>query len=122
MHQKPTDEQLANRYLHHAPVRDQGARYEKVRASILTTAKVIREVTPCSPEQTRAFNALDEAMFLANAAIARHEVPKEFDPVTNECLYGVTECCCDCGEDYPRADLVIRDQIYCPKCRRTSGK
>ena len=30
-------------------------------------------LTPCSPEQTRALNALDEAMFLFNAAIARNE-------------------------------------------------
>lgn len=72
-HSKPTDEQLVNRYCYHAPVGDQPARYCKVRNAVIEAAKVIRDVTPCSPEQTRAFNALDEAMMLANAAIARNE-------------------------------------------------
>lgn len=25
--------------------------------------------------------------------------------------------CCECGEDYPRADLVIDGEIYCPRHR-----
>lgn len=70
---KPTDEQLENRYRYHAPKGDQTERYAAVRAKILETAKFIRDNTPCSPEQARAFNALDDAMFLANAAIARNE-------------------------------------------------
>ena len=41
----------------------------------------------------------------------------EFDPVTRENLTGRTEPCCECGGDYPRADLVVRGQIYCAKCR-----
>lgn len=28
------------------------------------------------------------------------------------------EPCCDCGEDYPRADLINRGHVYCPKCRK----
>lgn len=70
---KPTDEQLANRYTCHAPKDDQTERYAAIRAKILETAKFIRDNTPCSPEQSRAFNALDDAMFAANAAIARNE-------------------------------------------------
>lgn len=73
MFNPPTDEQLDNRFTHHAPKGDQADRYSAVRASILETAKACRDLTPVSPEQTRAFNALDEAMFLFNAAIARHE-------------------------------------------------
>lgn len=73
MHQKPTDEQLSHRYCYHAPKGDQVERYAAIRGKILETAKLIRDLTPCCPEQTRAFNALDEAMFLANAAIARGE-------------------------------------------------
>jgi hypothetical protein len=72
-HQKPTDAELENRYTYHAPKGDQIGRYASVRAKILETAKFIRDSTPCSPEQSRALNALDDAMFLANAAIARHE-------------------------------------------------
>ena len=72
MHQKPTQEQLEHRYRHHPPAGDQAARYTDVRASILSTAQRCVELTPCCPEQTRALNALDEAMFLFNAAIARN--------------------------------------------------
>jgi hypothetical protein len=70
---KPTDADLENRFMHHPPKGDQGVRYGEIRAKILETAKFVRDNTPCSPEQTRAINALDEAMMLANAAIARHE-------------------------------------------------
>lgn len=70
---KPTDEQLENRFVHHAPQGDQAERYAAIRAKLLEAAKFIRDLTPCSPEQTRAINALDEAMMLANAAIARNE-------------------------------------------------
>lgn len=71
--EKPTFEQLSNRYTYHAPKGDQQQRYETIRAVILGAAKIGVENSPCSPEQTRALNALDEAMFLFNAAIARNE-------------------------------------------------
>lgn len=71
--EKPTKEQLANRFDHHPPKGDQAERYGKVRASIRETAATCVELTPCSPEQARALNALDEAMMLFNAAIARNE-------------------------------------------------
>lgn len=35
-------------------------------------AKLIRDYTPLCPEQTRAINAVEEALFLAEAAILRH--------------------------------------------------
>lgn len=71
--EKPTVDQLQNRYIHHPPKGDQVDRYAKIRAKILETAILAVELTPCSPEQTRALNALDEAMMLFNAAIARNE-------------------------------------------------
>lgn len=71
--EKPTLEQLSNRYTYHAPKADQPHRYETIRAVILGAAQIIVNHTPVSPEQSRALNALDEAMFLANAAIARNE-------------------------------------------------
>lgn len=70
---KPTRESLANRFQYHAPKGDQAERYERIRQSIFAAALVCVELTPCSPEQTRALNALDEAMMLFNAAIARNE-------------------------------------------------
>lgn len=75
-YQKPTDEQLHNRFMHHIPTGNQGDRYSLIRATILGTAKLIVSMTPCSPEQARSLNALDEAMMLANAAIARNENPE----------------------------------------------
>lgn len=71
--EKPTFEQLSQRFTYHAPKGDQASRYESIRASILGAAKIGVEMSPCSPEQSRALNALDEAMFLFNAAIARNE-------------------------------------------------
>lgn len=71
--QKPTHEQLENRFKHHPPKGDQGERYGMVRDFILCAAEECVAITPCSPEQARALNALDEAMFLFNAAIARNE-------------------------------------------------
>lgn len=73
MFQKPTDEQLENRYSYHAPKGDQASRYAAIRAKILETAKFIRDNTPCCPDQSLAFTALDDVMFRANAAIARSE-------------------------------------------------
>lgn len=67
-----TDEYLKNRYSYHAPKGDQPERYNRIRTAVEELAKLIRDLTPQSPEQTRCFNALDEAMFLANAAIARN--------------------------------------------------
>lgn len=73
MFAKPTDEQLANRYSYHAPKADQAQRYEAIRAKCLELAKFLRDNTPCCPDQSLAFTALDDVMFRANAAIARSE-------------------------------------------------
>jgi hypothetical protein len=71
--EKPDHDQLVNRYEYHQPKGDQAERYARIRKQIFTTATVCVELTPCSPEQARALNALDEAMMLFNAAIARNE-------------------------------------------------
>lgn len=41
----------------------------------------------------------------------------EFDPTTGGRLTGKTEPCCECGELYDRADLILRGDLYCPACR-----
>ena len=76
-HLKPTEAQLKNRYTYHAPFGDQQRRYATIRDRILQLAIIAVDLTPCCPEQTRALNALDEAMFLFNAAIARNEKDDE---------------------------------------------
>lgn len=73
MFQKPTDTQLENKFAHHAPKGDQAERYAENRKKFLVLAKHVRDVTPCSPEQTLAIGRLYEAMMLANAAIAINE-------------------------------------------------
>jgi hypothetical protein len=73
---KPTDEDIYRKFDYHVPFGDQTERYQKIRQTLAETAKVIRDLTPCSPEQTRAINALHEAMMLANAAIAINEKPE----------------------------------------------
>lgn len=89
-HSKPTDAQLENRFAYHAPVGDQVARYAAVRAACLEAAKKIRDLTPCSPEQTRALNSLHDAMMRANAAIACNEgsptTPPESEMSPNEAV------------------------------------
>jgi hypothetical protein len=70
--EKPSVDQLAHRFNHHAPQGDQAERYGNVRHAIKQAAVACVNLTPCCPEQTRALNALDEAMFLFNAAIARN--------------------------------------------------
>jgi hypothetical protein len=73
MFEKPTRDQLARRFTYHPPKGDQAERYSRIREQIFATATVCVELTPCSPEQSRALNALDEAMMLFNASIARNE-------------------------------------------------
>ncbi len=72
MHTKPTDAQLENRFMHHPPVGDQAKRFEQIRTACCDLAKLIRDLTPCCPEQSLAINAVDQAMMWANAAIARN--------------------------------------------------
>jgi hypothetical protein len=71
--EKPTYQQLHNRFTHHPPAGNQADRYSEIRQLLLNTAVRCVDLTPCSPEQARALNALDEAMMLFNAAIARNE-------------------------------------------------
>ena len=71
--EKPTESQLCHRFNYHAPKEGQADRYAVIRGIIRDAAIACVNLTPCSPEQTRALNAMDEAMFLFNAAIARNE-------------------------------------------------
>jgi AAA+ ATPase superfamily predicted ATPase len=82
--------ELFNRYSYHAPQGDQVERYARIRDLILQVALECVAMTPPSYEQGRALNALDEAMFLFNAAIARnsrggHFRREEREKLQNEC-------------------------------------
>lgn len=76
-HRRPTPEDLDRRFTYHAPKADQPKIYEKIRAGCRDLAQLIVSLTPVCAEQTRAINAVEEAMFLANAAVARHDHPSE---------------------------------------------
>lgn len=66
---------LANRFTYHAPFGDQQERYVALRANALQLASLIFASTPMSREQSLALTNLEQAVFWANAAIARNEKP-----------------------------------------------
>ena len=66
-------EQLESTFTYHAPKDDQPERYVALRGSAKQLAYEIVTFTPQSREQSLAITHLEEAIFYANAAIARHE-------------------------------------------------
>ena len=68
-----TKEELANRFTYHPPTGTQTERYEAIRSRAHEFADFIERTTPESREQSLAMTALEEAVFWANAAIARRE-------------------------------------------------
>ncbi len=66
-------EELSKRFTYHAPKADQPARYEAIRVAAHELAGEITWLTPTSREQSLALTSLEEAVFWANAAIARNE-------------------------------------------------
>lgn len=64
---------LEKRFAYHPPKNDQLERYTAIRAHILSVAKDIAQRCPDSRERSLAFTHLEEAMFYANASIARNE-------------------------------------------------
>jgi hypothetical protein len=64
---------LDNRFTYHTPKDDQPQRYELIRAEAKKLAQVFVEKTLESREQSIALTKLEEAVFWANAAIARNE-------------------------------------------------
>ena len=69
------EKELINRFTYHAPHGDQAKRYTDLRDLAKEYAMIICEMTPESREQALALTHLEQAVFWANAAIARNEVP-----------------------------------------------
>jgi len=65
--------QLEKTFKYHAPKDDQPDRYTFLRNEARVLAFNIVKNTPPSREQSLAITHLEEAIFYANAAIARHE-------------------------------------------------
>ena len=74
-----TYDQLAHRFqFHPADSENTQEAHQEVREVLLDAADKIVEVTgPSSREQALAITKLEEAMFWANAAIARSDGPRE---------------------------------------------
>ena len=67
------NEQLNNIFTYHSPKDDQPLRYVMLRDEAKALALLIVQNTPDSREQSLALTHLEEAIFYANAAIARNE-------------------------------------------------
>lgn len=65
--------QLEKIFTYHAPKDDQPDRYVMLRDAAKDLAYKIVHNTPTSREQSLAITHLEEAIFYANAAIARNE-------------------------------------------------
>ncbi len=63
----------AKRFTYHVPKRDQNERYVELRAQARELAELMLESCPPSRERSLAMTKLEEAVFWANAAIARRE-------------------------------------------------
>jgi len=64
---------LKNRFTYHAPKGDQQPRYEFLRATALGLAVAISERVPAGRSRALALTNLEQAIFWANAGIARNE-------------------------------------------------
>ena len=73
-----TDDELAHRFqFHPADSENKQQAHERVRDVLLNAAETLVQVTgPMSREQSLAITKLEEAMFWANAAIARGDGPR----------------------------------------------
>lgn len=65
------DLELENRFTYHQPHGIQPALYEELRAKAKALAKFILMEVPPSREQSLAITKLEEAIFWANAGVAR---------------------------------------------------
>jgi hypothetical protein len=67
------DDDLHNRFTYHPPKGDQAVRYSVIRREAGELAHLLTEQCPPSRELSLAITNLEQAVFWANAAIARNE-------------------------------------------------
>ena len=65
--------ELLRRFIYHAPKGKQPDRYVALRSKAVGLARLIMAETPPGYEQDEALKKVEEAVFWANAAIARRE-------------------------------------------------
>lgn len=74
--QKETEQQRQireNNFVYHSPKEGQPERYQLLRSTAGELSKLLNEQCPPSRELSLAQTKLEEAIFWANAAIARNE-------------------------------------------------
>lgn len=64
-------DRVVNDFTYHPPTADQVPVYEEIRTRGREFALFLLDVTPPSRDQSLALTALEEAVFRANAAVAR---------------------------------------------------
>lgn len=67
-------QRLLNNFTYHKPFGDQPQRYVTLRDAAKALATMVVGLTPPGREQSLAITKIEEAIFWANAAIARGEV------------------------------------------------
>jgi hypothetical protein len=67
------NQQIEKAFTYHPPKSDQPARYELIRGNAKLFAETIDRLCPNSREKSLALTKLEEAVFWANASIARNE-------------------------------------------------
>lgn len=70
-------DELNKRFTYHPPFGDQPRRYEDIRRNAHSFAGFIISSCPASRELSLALTKIEEAVFWANAAIARNEIKDE---------------------------------------------
>ena len=70
---EPNLTELETRFTYHTPKEGQPKKYVTLRDEAHTLAKTILSLCPESREKSLAFTRLEEAIFWANASIARRE-------------------------------------------------
>ena len=74
MYRNPTlEERIERDFTYHAPKPGQPERYQELRDAAKALALKIVALTPSSREQSMALTHLEEAIFWANASVARNE-------------------------------------------------
>lgn len=69
-----TADDLTNRFSYHPPQDEETVKqHERARATVLNTAYALEALLPNSREKSLATTKLEEALFWANAAIARNK-------------------------------------------------
>jgi hypothetical protein len=75
-----TTEELENRFTYHPPKPGQAEAYQELRDKARELAELFAQACPESREQALAHTNLEQAVFWANAAIARRSPPAKPQP------------------------------------------